>query len=287
MSILKCTHSNKLECQLFTVPQIEYFCVLFITSKRINKMSTKVQKIHIYTYGYCCQNNKRGSRSAIGIYIKGTDIHEKYNIGQLTSLYDKQTSEVASLLAVSNVIGAAKQKAHPLYKYIHSQNVQLVIHTDTKNTFNFCTRSGDMLKREGFPKRPHIEILKTLHTSCQPLLQSNRIQVVLYNELYQPDEQSMLLARRLAKEAVRQAIVSTEKEDFYLNSYHGICLYDDGPRYKLDVPMHERTYAISKGAWWDDERKTFFVYEYDVGCHYDMRRTDWINLRKMFDADTR
>ena len=25
----------------------------------------KKKKIHIYTYGYCCQNNKRGSRSAI------------------------------------------------------------------------------------------------------------------------------------------------------------------------------------------------------------------------------
>lgn len=250
-------------------------------------MSVELEKIHIYTYGYCCQNNKRGSRSAIGIYVKGTDIHDKHNIGQLTSLYEKQTSEVASLLAVRNVVGAAKQKAHPLHKYIRSHKVQLVIHTDTKNTSDFCTRRGDMLKREGFPIRPHIELLKALYTSCQPLLQSNRIRVVPYNEHYQPDENSMVLAKRLAKEAVRCAIVSTEKEDFYLNSHHGICVYDDGPRCILDVPKHEHKYAISKGAWWDDETKTFFLYEYDVGCHYDMRRTDWINLRKMFDADSR
>lgn len=62
-------------------------------------------------------------------------------------------------------------------------------------------------------------------------------------------------------------------------------MYDDGPRYDLDVPLHEHRYAISKGAWWDDEKKTFFVLEYDVGCHYDMRRTDWVNLRNMFEVD--
>lgn len=243
--------------------------------------STK-QQIHIYTYGYCCQNNKRGSRSAIGIYVKGTDIQDPHNVGQLTSLYDKQTSEVASLLAVLNVVGATKQKNHPLHKYIRSPRVQLVLHIDSKNTYDFCTRRCHQLKREGFPIRPHIALLQTVYTACQPLLESKRIQLMQYNENYRPDHYNMLLAKRLAKESVRTAIVSTEKEDFYLNSHHGICMYDDGPRYNLNVPHQEHKYAISKGAWWDDEQKTFFIYQYDVGCHYDMRRIDLINLQKMF-----
>ena len=250
-----------------------------------SKSASTLKTIHLYTYGYCCQNNKRGSRSAIGIYIKGTPIGDKHNIGALTSLYSKQTSDVASLLAIKNIIDSAKRKKHPLHKYAIAPNVQFVVHTDTKATSSWCNERGKELARQGFPTRPHIELLKDVYQLCAKWQSKGKLRVCVSNPSYHPDRQSTVLARRLAKSAVEQAIVSTEKEDFYLNSHFGICVFDDGPRYNLRVPAHEHTYVNSKGAWWDDDEKTFFVYEYDVGCHYDMRRTDWVNLRKMFGVD--
>ena len=241
--------------------------------------------IHIYTYGYCCQNSKRGSRGAIGVYIRGTRIDDKHNIGATTSLYSKQTSEVSSLLAVQNVVEAYKRTTHPMYKYVHAPNVQLVLHVDTVVTKGWCTGRGVQLAKEGFPNRPHIELLKSVCNSCSSLQRESKVRITLTNENYTPDRDGTKMAKRLAKQAVERAITTTEKQDFYLNSHFGICMYDDGPRYDLDVPLHEHRYAISKGAWWDDEKKTFFVLEYDVGCHYDMRRTDWVNLRNMFEVD--
>ena len=65
------------------------------------------------------------------MYIQGTRIDDKHNIGVTTSLYSKQTSEVSSLLAVQNVVEAYKRKKHPMYKYVHAPNVQLVLHVDS------------------------------------------------------------------------------------------------------------------------------------------------------------
>lgn len=244
----------------------------------------KQKHLHIYTYGYCCQNNKRGSRSAIGVYIQDTAIDDKHNVSSLTSLYRKQTSEVASLLAVKHILDAGKQKDHPLYKYVVSPNVHLVVHVDTKATAEWCNKRGHKWALHGYPARPHTELLRDVYEMSATLQTRNKLHVRL-SDPRNPDLQGTMMAKRLAKSAVEQAIVSTEKDDFYLNSHFGICVFDDGPRYNLQVPPHEHTYAISKGAWWDDEQKTFFLYEHDVGCHYDMRRTDWINLHKMFAAD--
>lgn len=240
--------------------------------------------LHIYTYGYCCKNNKRGSRSAIGVYIRDSAIDSKHNVSCLTSLYRKQTSEVASLLAVQYILDAGKHTRHPLHKYVVAHNVQMVVHVDTKATADWCNKRGDKWALQGYPTRPHIELLREVHQMSATLQTANTLHVCPSTP-NDSDHQSTLMAKRLAKSAVERAIVSSEKEDFYLNSHFGICVFDDGPRYNLEVPPHEHSYASSKGAWWDDEQKTFFVYEHDVGCHYDMRRTDWLNLRKMYDAD--
>ena len=243
------------------------------------------QCIHIYTYGYCCNNNKRGSRAAIGVYVQGTDIQEHYNMGMTTSLFNKQTSDTASLLAVQYVVDASRKASHPLYKYFQSDKITIVIHVDTKDTKEWCTGKGKQLQREGFPPRSNIHIIRTLYEALKPLRDASKLRIVLSEKTNKAQHQHTTIAKRLAKDAIYQAITETEKKIYYLNSHYGMCVYDDGPRYNLDVPIYDYSYAISKGAWWDDEHKIFFVYKHDVGCHYDMRLVDYINLRNMYDTE--
>ena len=242
-------------------------------------------KVHVFTYGYCCNNNKRGSRAAIGVYVQGTTIHESYNMGMTTSLYNKQTSETASLLAVQQVIDASQEHSHPLYKYFKSEKVTIVVHVDTKDTVEWCTGKGKQLEREGFPLRSNIHIIRSLYQALLPLRKASKVRIVLSDKSDKAHYQNTMIAKRLAKDAIYTAITETEKKIYYLNSHYGMCMYDDGPRYNLNVPLYDQAYAISKGAWWDDEHKTFFVYKHDVGCHYDMRLVDYINLRNMYDSE--
>ena len=68
------------------------------------------------------------------------------------------------------------------------------------------------------------------------------------------------------------------------------CAFDDDRRMYLKVPPHEYNYAKSKGAWWDLDSQRFYLYREpvddpwtrDVGAMYDMRPTDWENLRQVF-----
>ena len=116
--------------------------------------------------------------------------------------------------------------------------------------------------------RPPLRIILSKHTS-------NR-----------QDHDGTECARSLARTIVRTAVTNTEKQQFRVNNG---CATDDEHRRFMDVPPHEWAYARSKGARWDDETQRYYVYvepdnatERDTGAMYDMRGTDWVNLRGMF-----
>lgn len=255
--------------------------------KHVMNVSTTTKKMvstHIYTYGYCSENNKRGGRASIGIYVRDTSLDDVQNRSKLTILYEKQTSEAASLLAVEKVVAAAHQSKHSLYPYFNDRAKRVVLHVDTHDTVEWCTGKGAQLKREGFPARPSIDIIKRVYELVQPLRESGVLRVVqALPATYKTDYDGFHLAKRLAKNAVVQSLHSDEKELYDINTEKGPCLYDDGPIIWLNVPPHEYSYARLKGAWWDNNKKTFFLYKNDVGCHYDMTRLDYINLRHMFE----
>jgi hypothetical protein len=243
-----------------------------------------VTSIHVYTYGYCSNNAKRGSRGAIGVFVRDTEIHDPANRSMVTSLYEKQSSGVASLLAVEKVVDAATNPKHALHGYFHTNHMRVVVHVDTRDTTEFCTGKGAQLEKEGFPVRSSIDAIRRVYAKVKPLRAAGVLRIVATDTTrYRTDYDGTALARRLAKNAVMRALTTNEKKLFYLNSTYGVgCMYDDGPRFDLDVPHHEYAYARSKGAWWDAEVKTFFLYENDVGCHYDMRRVDYVNLRNLY-----
>ena len=248
------------------------------------KSNTPITSVHIYTYGYCSNNNKRGARAGIGIYVRDTNIDDEQNRSKLTILYEKQTSDVASLLAVEKVVEGASKSKHVLYDYFNNASIRVVLHVDNKNTVEMCTGKGAQLEKEGFPPRSNIDTIKRVYRLVKPLRSSGVLRVVQAQpERFQTDHEGITLARRLAKNAVEASMHGEEKKLYDMNSEYGPCLYDDGPIIYLDVPPHEYSYARSKGAWWDKTKKQFFIYENDVGCHYDMTRLDYIHLRFLFE----
>jgi hypothetical protein len=258
-----------------------------MTGKQTKSTPTPPATIHIYTYGYCSNYNKRGARAGMGIYVRDTSVDDAQNRSKLTILEEKQTSEVASLLAVEKVVESAKKRTHIMYPYFNNPSHRVVLHVDTQLTAEMCTGKGEQLEKEGFPPRASIDTIKRVYTLVKPLRASGVLRVVHSQpERFKTDYEGTQLAKRHAKNAVQRAHDGDEgaRRKYYdMNSDFGPCMYDDGPIIYLDVPPHEYTYARSKGAWWDNTKKTFFLYENDVGCHYDMTRVDYLNLRIMFE----
>ena len=246
-----------------------------------NVSSVKRVTTHVFTSGYCSNHSKRGGRAGMGIYLKGTSIDNTNNRSWITDHHvHKQASDTASLLAVEKVVDCmCKKQTHSLCHLLNASSM-VVIHTDTKDTAAYCTTKGMLLEQEGFPPRSNIETIKRLYLKAKPLRDEKRLKVV-----YTPEhEKEYRLAKRLSKNAVDYAVYADDKEQslYLLNSDIGVCMYDDGPIHILDVPSHDYAYAFSKGAWWDKSKRTFFVYENDVGSHYDSCRIDYINLRSLY-----
>ena len=255
-----------------------------IDMPKAKSVSTNITSVHIYTYGYCSNNNKRGARAGIGVYVRDTPIDDEHNRSKLTILYEKQTSDVASLLAVEKVVEAAHKTKHILYPYFNDVSKRVVLHIDTHNTVEMCTGKGAQLEKEGFPPRASIDTIKRVYTLVKPLRTAGVLRIVHSQpERFKTDYEGTQLAKRLAKNAVEQAMNGEEKHLYDMNSKYGPCLYDDGPIIYIVVPPYEYSYARLKGAWWDNTKKSFFLYENDVGCHYDMTRVDYINLRYLFE----
>lgn len=266
------------------------------TTKKSNQQIDS-HTLHVYTYGYCINDGKRGSRAGYGIHVHGhvpiTDV--RGNLNKLTLIRTKQTRKVASLLAVEKVVEAASMTTPPRLAFqrtlrdaFRSPETSIVIHVDLPDTVAACTTGGERLEKLGFPARSNIQYLKRVYGSVKPFVVSGRIRVVLSeHSTDRRDHEGSMCARQLAKNAVVNAVQNTEKELFVVNSG---CTFDDERRIMLRVPVHEYAYARSKGAWWDMEEQSFFVYNdierpsyHDVGGYYDMRPTDYINLRQMFE----
>lgn len=244
--------------------------------------------VHIYTSGFCRNNRQRGSRSGYGVHVRDqlplTDL--KGNTYKLTTLGEKQSSDVASLLAVDHVLSSTTLPFTPLQKrlrkYLLDPRVTVVVHTDTADTAAWCTHAGKQYANEGFPPRPSGETIKRVYEAVQRELKRSpdTLRIVPPDTTTRAHHAGAQYAKQLASKAVDFAVDTHEKESFFPMSG---CLFDDDRRIVLKVPPHENGYALSKGAWWDVDDHKFFLYPNpDVGCHYDMCQTDYTNLIRMF-----
>ena len=243
----------------------------------------------MYTYGYCINEGKRGSRASYGVHVRGHEpiTDTKGNLSKLTLLQVKQSREVASLLAVEKAIEAMCLVTPPrlalqrtLRDAYRATGTSVVLHVDLDSTMSACTTGGEQLERKGFPDRTNIGYIKRVFLAIRPLLDSKRLTICKANPTSSAhDREGAGCARQLAKDAVYKAVHDTEKASFVVNSG---CTFDDSTRVQLHVPPSEYSYARSKGAWWDMEHQTFFLHregdepaKTDVGGYYDMRATDY------------
>ena len=263
--------------------------------------SAHSRTLHVYTYGYCINEGKRGSRASYGVHVRGHEpiTDTKGNLSKLTLLQVKQSREVASLLAVEKAIEAMCLVTPPrlalqrtLRDAYRATGTSVVLHVDLDSTMSACTTGGEQLERKGFPDRTNIGYIKRVFLAIRPLLDSKRLTICKANPTSSAhDREGAGCARQLAKDAVYKAVHDTEKASFVVNSG---CTFDDSTRVQLHVPPSEYSYARSKGAWWDMEHQTFFLHregdepaKTDVGGYYDMRATDYTNLSRMFGGRKR
>jgi hypothetical protein len=259
-------------------------------------MPPKHAAVHVYTYGYCTNDGKRGSRAGFGVHVRGCEpiTNNTGNLSRLTLLQTKQSREVASLLAVEKVVSALNQATPPrlaiqrtLRDVFRDASTTVTLHVDMESTLSACTNGGEQLEIKGFPNRSNIAYIRRVFVAIRPLLATKRLRICKSNYTTNAlDREGTSNARQLAKNAVQTAMHDTEKASFVVNSG---CTFDDSARMQLHVPPHEYTYARSKGAWWDAEHQTFYLYKegdtpekVDVGAYYDMRATDYLNLQAMF-----
>lgn len=256
----------------------------------------------MYTYGYCVQDGKRGSRAAYGIHVSGyTPITDRQgNYGTLTlNRYHKQSRRVASLLAVEKVLDTVRSRSPPalavqrtLQRAHRDPTTRIVIHCDLQETVEACTALGEKLHTLGFPGQTNVQYIRRLYPKALAVLGDSRpghsLSLVLSEHATRRrDHQGTRCARQLAKTVLEEAVHGSEKRMFVVNSGS---TFDDDTRAFLNVPPHEHAYARQKGAWWDHESQRFYLYSertespstYDVGAFYDMRPTDYVNLWGLF-----
>ena len=76
-----------------------------------NAPNARPSPLHVYVFGYCHREGQRGSRAGYGVHIDGTEPTDTTrNVSSPVSLYTKQTSNVASLLAVEAALEAARRR---------------------------------------------------------------------------------------------------------------------------------------------------------------------------------
>lgn len=274
---------------------------------------TPTTTLHVYTYGYSYRDGQRGSRGAYGIHIHThTPIDDiTGNSGRLIPMQNKQTRTVASLFAVEKVVEAMVMKRIPglaiqrtLRNAHRDPNTTIVLHVDQPMVVDVCTTLGARLETLAFPPRTDRERIERLYKMVRPLLKpsyntsslsSSRppLRIVCSTpKTNARDHQGTLCARTLARSEIKRAVHTTESQMFKVN--YG-CAFDDDRRMYLKVPPHEYNYAKSKGAWWDLDSQRFYLYREpvddpwtrDVGAMYDMRPTDWENLRQVFGGGVR
>lgn len=242
--------------------------------------------LHVYVFGYCHREKERGSRAGYGVYIEGTTPTDvARNVSAPVSLYTKQMSKVASLLAVEAALET------PVIRRALRRNVRLVLHVDDPYTLSMLTYKGAELEAQGYPPREnHLLIARVRKAFAHAVQTAKHHPVLLPVNLDKANQaEGYGHARRLAQTAVEHLrhtpLAQGGEQEWY--SLQTSCAYDDTKRIRLTVPPYDRRYALSKGAWWDwDEREWYTYGPQDLGVHYDMTGVDFRNLMCMYGGNT-
>lgn len=237
-----------------------------------------VPLVHVYTYGYCHRQGQRGSRAAYSVHFARRPYDHPDQLGRLVSIEAyRQTAHVASLLAVKAVL------THPHLKRARYADTQLVVHVDDPYVMSMITSKGRELARQGWSaRRPNLSLVRDIYEVRRAL--GNRVRCVLATR---PKDKDGLNAYRDVRrhawniiDHARNASLKDGGERERFAPQLG-CTYEN--RTYLQVPPEDRAYALSKGAWVDEVDGRFYTYgDQDLGCHYDMRRTDYINLMRLY-----
>lgn len=251
-------------------------------TRRSAPSSARPSLLHVYVFGYCHREGQRGSRAGYGVYVDGTTPTDTArNVSAPVSLYTKQTSNVASLLAVEAALDTS------LVRRASRRDVRVVVHVDDPYTLSMLTYKGAELEAQGYPPRAnHLLVARTRKAFAHTARTAKHHPVLLPIDLDDAAHaEGYGHARRLAKTAVERLrhtplAQGGEQEWYYLQNG---CAYDDTKRLRLAVPPYDRAYALSKGAWWDWEEREWYTYgPQDLGVHYDMTGADFRNLMCLY-----
>lgn len=251
-----------------------------------NAPNARPSPLHVYVFGYCHREGQRGSRAGYGVHIDGTEPTDTTrNVSSPVSLYTKQTSNVASLLAVEAALEA------PLVRKTAKRDVRLVVHVDDPYTLSMLTYKGAELEAQGYPPRAnHLLVARVRKAFAYTVRTSKHHPVLLPIDLDNANQaEGYGHARRMAKTAVerlRHTPLAQGGEQEWYEIQNG-CAYDDTKRLRLAIPSYDRAYAFSKGAWWDWEEREWYTYgPQDLGVHYDMTGVDFRNLMFLYGSHT-
>lgn len=253
-------------------------------ARRSAPSNARPSPLNVYVFGYCHREGQRGSRAGYGVYIEGTTPTDTArNVSVPVSLYTKQTSNVASLLAVEAALET------PLVRRAsrRTSDVRVVVHVDDPYTLSMLTYKGAELEAQGYPPRAnHLLVARVRKAFVHTVRTAKHHPVLLPIDLDDAAHaEGYGHARRLAKTAVERLrdtplAQGGEQEWYYLQDG---CAYDDTKRMRLTVPTYDRAYALSKGAWWDWEEREWYTYgPQDLGVHYDMTGVDFRNLMCLY-----
>jgi hypothetical protein len=234
----------------------------------------------VYIYGYCYNEGRRGSRATYGVFFAKSDYADRTkNIQRAVSLHSKQTSKVACLNAIEEVL------THPYLKKYVRNKIPITIHVDNTYAYEMLTTKGDELAAQNFPPRANHELIRRVYRAIQAHAPWFRLTTV--DLQLERDRVAYSHARRLARDKLETLVHVPQKEggEMELFRLQLGCSYDDTKRIYLNVPSYDREYALSKGAWWDYEDERWYTYgTQDLGSHYDMRRTDYLNLTNLYGS---
>lgn len=251
-------------------------------TRRSAPSGARPSPLHVYVFGYCHREGQRGSRAGYGVYIDGTTPTDTArNVSAPVSLYTKQTSNAASLLAVEAALDTS------LVRRASRHDVRVVVHVDDPYTLSMLTYKGAELEAQGYPPRAnHLLVARARKAFAHTVRAAKHHPVLLPIDLDDAAQaEGYAHGRRLAKTAVEHLrdtplAQGGEQEWYYLQNG---CAYDDTKRMRLTIPPYDRAYALSKGAWWDWEAREWYTYgPQDLGVHYDMTGVDFRNLMFLY-----
>jgi hypothetical protein len=250
---------------------------------RTHMKTTKTMTVlYVYIFGYCYREGKRGSRAAYGVYIYGIPYKEQArHVSAPVSMYAKQTSKVASLHAFE-----AGLESDVIRNALRS-DVRVIFYIDDPYTLSMLTYKGAELESQQYPPRSNYKTIRRVREAMKKAFtQAKHHPNLLPIDLTDARQaEGYANARRMAKSVIDRLRHTSKAEGGEKEMYElqDGCAYDDTARIRLNVPPHDRKYALSKGAWWDWDEGSWYTYgPNDLGIHYDMTRIDLLNLLNLY-----